>query len=76
MNNDARVFELSREIYETLYKGRFNMTIEFLDGTNVSGRVVKHTTSNSPFKVSILIVTGENEEKEIDLKNVKSVTKL
>ena len=74
MNNDNGVLELSEEIYSLLCNGRFNVAIESLDGTKVSGRIIKHCTFNSPLRVTVLLFTDENEEKEIDLKIIKSVT--
>ena len=74
MNNDTRVLELSKEIYSLLWNGRFNVAIESLDGTKVSGRIIKHCTLSSPLRVTVLLFTEENEEKEIDLKIVKGVT--
>jgi hypothetical protein len=74
MNSDNEVLELSKEVYVLLCNGRFNMTVELLDGTKVSGRVIKHCTLSAPLRVTILLFTDENEEKEIDLKIVKSVT--
>jgi hypothetical protein len=50
MNNDNRIFELNKEIYGILYKNRFIVTIELLDETKVSGRIIKHNTSSSPLK--------------------------
>ena len=73
MNDDNRVLELSKEIYSFLCNGRFNVAIESLDGTKVSGRIIKHCTLSSPLRVTVLLFTDEDEEKEIDLKIVKRV---
>ena len=74
MINDKRVLELSKEIYSLLCNGRFYVAIESLDGTKISGRIIKYCTLSSPLRVTVLLFTDETEEKEIDLKIVKSVT--
>lgn len=64
MNDDNRVLELSQEIYSLLCNGRFNVAIESLDGTIVSGRVIKHCTLSSPLRVTVLLFTDEMKKKK------------
>jgi hypothetical protein len=75
MNDDNKVHALSLKLEEICFNNNWELTAILFDGTHVTGQLIEHNTVSQPFQVRVTMLTDNDEETIIDLRNVQDIMK-